>query len=288
MATTRDIKRKISTIVKTQQITRAMKMVAAAKLRRIQESTLHLRFYSTKIEELMTGLLKGASLAFHPLFRYGDVKNVELIIITADRGLCGSFNHNVLKKAEDMIKNFNKEGKTVSLTVIGRHGYNYLKFRGYSFRKTYMNILSKEAKFTDAMEIMDDVMNIFLEEKLDEVYLIYNRFVNTLVQKVTVKQVFPLSLEKTEREVVAQHIFEPSMEEVLESLLPRYVYILLYSAMLESLASEHAARMTAMDNATKNADDMVRMLVLSFNNARQIAITRELIEITTSVEAMKY
>lgn len=236
----------------------------------------------------MTGLLKGASLAFHPLFRYGDVKNVELIIITADRGLCGSFNHNVLKKAEDMIKNFNKEGKTVSLTVIGRHGYNYLKFRGYSFRKTYMNILSKEAKFTDAMEIMDDVMNIFLEEKLDEVYLIYNRFVNTLVQKVTVKQVFPLSLEKTEREVVAQHIFEPSMEEVLESLLPRYVYILLYSAMLESLASEHAARMTAMDNATKNADDMVRMLVLSFNNARQIAITRELIEITTSVEAMKY
>ncbi|MCK4278431.1 MAG: ATP synthase F1 subunit gamma [Desulfurellaceae bacterium] len=288
MATTRDIKRKISTIVKTQQITRAMKMVAAAKLRRIQETTLHLRFYSTKIEELMTGLLKGASLAFHPLFRYGDVKNVELIIITADRGLCGSFNHNVLKKAEDMIKNFNKEGKTVSLTVIGRHGYNYLKFRGYSFRKTYMNILSKEAKFTDAMEIMDDVMNIFLEEKLDEVYLIYNRFVNTLVQKVTVKQVFPLSLEKTEREVVAQHIFEPSMEEVLESLLPRYVYILLYSAMLESLASEHAARMTAMDNATKNADDMVRMLVLSFNNARQIAITRELIEITTSVEAMKY
>lgn len=187
-----------------------------------------------------------------------------------------------------MIKNFDKEGKTVSLTVIGRHGYNYLKFRGYSFRKTYMNILSKEAKFTDAMEIMDDVMNIFLEEKLDEVHLIYNRFVNTLVQKVTVKQVFPLSVEKTEREVVAQHIFEPSMEEVLESLLPRYVYILLYSAMLESLASEHAARMTAMDNATKNADDMVRMLTLSFNNARQIAITRELIEITTSVEAMKY
>jgi len=211
MATTRDIKRKISTIVKTQQITRAMKMVAAAKLRRIQESTLHLRFYSTKIEELMTGLLKGASLAFHPLFRYGDVKNVELIIITADRGLCGSFNHNVLKKAEDMIKNFNKEGKTVSLTVIGRHGYNYLKFREYSFRKTYMNILSKEAKFTDAMEIMDDAMNIFLEEKLDEVYLIYNRFVNTLVQKVTVKQVFPLSVEKTEKEVVAQHIFEPSI-----------------------------------------------------------------------------
>ncbi len=288
MATTRDIKRKIGSIVKTQQITRAMKMVAAAKLRRIQESTLHLRFYSTKIEELMTGLLKGASLASHPLFRYGDVKNVELIIITADRGLCGSFNHNVLKKAEDMIKNFNKEGKTVSLAVIGRHGYNYLKFRGYSFRKTYMNILSKEAKFTDAMEIMDDVMNIFLEEKLDEVYLIYNRFVNTLVQKVTVKQVFPLSVEKTEREVVAQHIFEPSMEEVLESLLPRYVYILLYSAMLESLSSEHAARMTAMDNATKNADDMVRMLTLSFNNARQIAITRELIEITTSVEAMKY
>ncbi|MCD6129922.1 MAG: ATP synthase F1 subunit gamma [Deltaproteobacteria bacterium] len=288
MATTRDIKRKIGSIVKTQQITRAMKMVAAAKLRRIQESTLHLRFYSTKIEELMTGLLKGASLASHPLFRYGDVKNVELIIITADRGLCGSFNHNVLKKAEDMIKNFDKEGKTVSLTVIGRHGYNYLKFRGYSFRKTYMNILSKEAKFTDAMEIMDDVMNIFLEEKLDEVHLIYNRFVNTLVQKVTVKQVFPLSVEKTEREVVAQHIFEPSMEEVLESLLPRYVYILLYSAMLESLASEHAARMTAMDNATKNADDMVRMLTLSFNNARQIAITRELIEITTSVEAMKY
>ncbi|MEA1994681.1 MAG: ATP synthase F1 subunit gamma [Campylobacterota bacterium] len=288
MATTRDIKRKIGSIVKTQQITRAMKMVAAAKLRRIQESTLHLRFYSTKIEELMTGLLKGASLTSHPLFRYGDVKNVELIIITADRGLCGSFNHNVLKKAEDMIKNFNKEGKTVSLTVIGRHGYNYLKFRGYSFRKTYMNILSKEAKFTDAMEIMDDVMNIFLEEKLDEVHLIYNRFVNTLVQKVTVKQVFPLSVEKTEREVAAQHIFEPSMEEVLESLFPRYVYILLYSAMLESLASEHAARMTAMDNATKNADDMVRMLTLSFNNARQIAITRELIEITTSVEAMKY
>jgi F-type H+-transporting ATPase subunit gamma len=288
MATTRDIKRKISTIVKTQQITRTMKMVAAAKLRRVQESTLHLRFYSTKIEELMTDLLKGASLAFHPLFRYGDVKNVELIIITADRGLCGSFNHNVLKKAEDMIKNFNREGKTVSLTVIGRHGYNYLKFRGYSFRKTYMNILSKEAKFTDAMEIMDDVMNIFLEEKLDEVYLIYNRFINTLVQKVTVKQVFPLNVEKTEKEIVAQHIFEPSMEEVLESLLPRYVYILLYSAMLESLASEHAARMTAMDNATKNADDMVRMLTLSFNNARQIAITKELIEINTSVEAMKY
>ena len=288
MATMRDIKRKIGSIVKTQQITRAMKMVAAAKLRRIQESTLHLRFYSTKVEELMTGLLKESSLLFHPLFRYGDVKNIELIIITADRGLCGAFNHNVLKRAEDMIKGFDKEGKSVSLNVIGRHGYNYLKFRGYGFRKTYMDILAKEAKFTDAMRIMDDVMNVFLEEKVDEVYLIYTRFINTLIQRVTVKQVLPLSVEEVKGKAVAQYIFEPSMKEVLEALLPHYVYILLYSAMLESLASEQAARMTAMDNATKNADEMIRMLTLSFNKARQIAITKELIEITTSIEAMRY
>jgi F-type H+-transporting ATPase subunit gamma len=288
MATTRDIKRKIGSIVKTQQITRAMKMVAAAKLKKAQEAAFHLRFYSTRIEELMTGLLERVSSTFHPLSYYRDVKNVELIIITADRGLCGSFNHNVLKEAENMIKNFDKESKTVSLNIIGRHGYNYFKFRGYNFRKTYMDILTKEAKFTDAMRIMDDVMAVFLKEKLDEVYLLYNRFINTLVQKVTIKKVLPLSLEKAEKKEAGEYIFEPSRGEVLEALLPRYVYIMLYGAMLESLASEHAARMTAMDNATKNAEEMIRILTLSFNKARQMAITKELIEITTSNEAMKY
>jgi F-type H+-transporting ATPase subunit gamma len=286
---TRDIKRKITSIQKTQQITKAMKMVAAAKLRKTQDAALIFKPYITKLEQMISSLVSSTSHQDNKMLLFKDVKNVDIIVITSDRGLCGAFNHNVLKETEKFIKS-KLNDKNVNLILIGRFAYNYFKFRGIKSKETYTDILKDKVDYSIANEIMEKVIADFLDEKSDEVYIIYNKFINVLVQKPTIKKVLPIYVGDTvpsEKDMVEKFEFEPDKETVLEELLPKYVKMELYGSMLESLAGEYAARMTAMDAATNNAAEMIKTLTLEFNKARQASITKELIEITTSIEAMK-
>ncbi len=284
----KDIKRKIASVKKTQQITKAMKMVAAAKLRKTQEAALQFRPYINRLEQVITSLTEYTSHMEHPLLRFRDVKTVDIVVLTSDRGLCGAFNHNVLKETESLIKN-KFANNTVNLTLIGRFANNYFKFRGISPKHTYSDILKDKAEFGDASTIMENAIKDFTQEATDEVYIVYNKFVNVLVQKVVVKKVLPISFGDTvpTEQTYDKFEFEPDKSTVLNELLPKYAKISLYESMLESLAGEYAARMTAMDAATSNAGEMIKNLTLEFNKARQASITRELIEITTSIEAMK-
>ncbi len=284
----KDIKRKIASVKKTQQITKAMKMVAAAKLRKTQEAALQFRPYINRLEQVISSLTEYTSHLEHPLLRFRDVKTVDIIVLTSDRGLCGAFNHNVLKETEQLIKN-NFAGKTINLTLIGKFANNYFKFRGVEPKHTYSDILKDKADYLDASNIMENAIKDFIEEKTDEIYIVYNKFINVLVQKVVVKKVLPISFGDTvpTEQTYDKFEFEPDKATVLNELLPKYAKISLYDSMLESLAGEYAARMTAMDAATSNAGEMIKNLTLEFNKARQASITRELIEITTSIEAMK-
>ncbi len=284
----KDIKRKIASVKKTQQITKAMKMVAAAKLRKTQEAALQFRPYINRLEQVISSLTEYTSHLEHPLLRFRDVKTVDIIVLTSDRGLCGAFNHNVLKETEQLIKK-NFAGKTINLTLIGKFANNYFKFRGVEPKHTYSDILKDKADYLDASNIMENAIKDFIEEKTDEIYIVYNKFINVLVQKVVVKKVLPISFGDTvpTEQTYDKFEFEPDKATVLNELLPKYAKISLYDSMLESLAGEYAARMTAMDAATSNAGEMIKNLTLEFNKARQASITRELIEITTSIEAMK-
>ncbi len=285
----RDIKRKIGSIQKTQQITKAMKMVAAAKLRKAQEATLTFRPFKNKLEQMIASLVSSTSHQDNDLLRFRDVKSVDLIVITSDRGLCGAFNHNVLKETERLINTKFSE-KKVNLILIGRFSNNYFKFRGVKPKEFYEDVLKDNVEFINASKIMDKVIADFLNGDSDEVYVVFNRFVNVLVQKVTVKKLLPIMIGDkvpSEHNLAEKFTFEPDKETVLKELLPKFVKMELYDAMLESLAGEHAARMTAMDAATTNAGEMIKNLTLEFNKARQATITRELVEITTSIEAMK-
>ena len=285
----RDIKRKIGSIQKTQQITKAMKMVAAAKLRKTQEAALEFRPYRNKLEQMIASLVDSTSHQENKLLRFSDVEKVDLIVITSDRGLCGAFNHNVLKETENLIKT-KFSNKKVNLTLIGRFAINYFKFRGIQPRYAYSDILKDRVDYSYVNEIMDKIIADFKDEKSDEVYIVYNRFVNVLVQKVTLKKVLPVMIGDkvpAQQQMVEKFTYEPDKETVLNELLPKYVKMELYGSMLESLAGEYAARMTAMDAATNNAAEMIKGLTLQFNKARQASITKELIEITTSIEAMK-
>lgn len=285
---TKDIKRKISSIQKTQQITRAMKMVAAAKLKKVQNTTIQFRPYMMMLEQVTSALISSASPTEHPLILFRDVKNVDVIVVTSDRGLCGAFNHNVLKETENFI-NSKLGGKNVSLTIIGKNAYNYFKFKGIKPKNVYLNISKDKPKHSNAIEIADKLIENYIGENTDEVYIVYNSFVNVLLQKTKIKRILPVAFEDSVslKNIVERFSFEPSKEDVLNKLLPKYVHISIYNTMLESLTGEYAARMTAMDAATNNANNMINELTLEFNKARQAAITRELIEITTSIEAMK-
>ncbi len=282
----KDIKRKIASVKKTQQITKAMKMVAAAKLRKTQEAALQFRPYIKRLEQVISSSIESSSHLDHPLLLFRDVKNVDLVVITSDRGLCGAFNHNVLKETERLMRDKFAD-KNVNLTLIGRFGFSYFKFKGIKPKNAYMDILKDRADYGVASQIMEKLIDDFVKGETDEVYIVYNTFVNVLVQRVVVKKIIPLAFERDDDQIREKFTFEPDKETVLSELLPRYVKMNLYDSMLESLAGEYAARMTAMDAATNNASEMIKSLTLDFNKARQAAITKELIEITTSIEAMK-
>jgi len=287
MATLRDIKRRINSIKSTSKITKAMKMVSAAKLRKAQERMFALRPYSDKIRDVLTSLSQPTEEDVHPLLKIRPRETVEIFVLTSDKGLCGAFNSNVIKSAVNLINSLKNEGFQISISVIGKKAKDYFNRREIKIRKSWTG-LSGKITYSSAQEIAQDMMNSYIDETFDELYLIYNEFKSVMVQKVKRVKLLPIiEIEHDEAKEMKDFLFEPSEKEVFNRLLPKSIEILVYRAMLESQASEEAARMTAMENATKNAKDMIDRLTLEYNKARQASITKELMDIVGGAEALK-
>ncbi|MFN3977272.1 MAG: F0F1 ATP synthase subunit gamma [Sulfurihydrogenibium azorense] len=286
----RDIKRKINGIKNTRRITSAMKMVSAAKLRKAQNLLYATRPYSEKLYELILDLSIYIDRESHPLLAKREVKNVDLIVITADRGLAGAFNSNVLKTAWREIQNLQSQGKTVNLILIGRKGVNFFKNKGLNIVASYEDIYRNQMNLSFISMLGGIVSSRFIEEKTDAIYLINNELITSSTYETKIRGLLPLEPKETSSkkyDEMSIYNIEPSKEEVLSSLLQRYINFQLYRALVESSTAEHSARMIAMDNATKNAGEAIRKWTIIFNKARQEAITTELIDIINAAEAIK-
>jgi len=283
----RDIRRKIQGIKNTKRITNAMKVVSAAKLRKAQELVYASRPYSEKLYELVGHLASHVDTEDNPLFDLREEKSVDVILVTADRGLAGAFNSNVIRTAENLIREKEQNGAKVSLILIGRKGVQYFTKRGYNVIKGYDEVFRKTVNFDVAKEVAEIVKERFLNGETDKVYLINNEMVTRASYKPKVRVFLPFEAEKKEVEELGTYEFEVSEEEFFNYVVNLYLNYQIYRAMVESNAAEHFARMIAMDNATKNAEDLIRQWTLIFNKARQEAITTELIDITNAVEALK-
>jgi F-type H+-transporting ATPase subunit gamma len=289
MATLKEVKTKISGVKKTAQITKAMNMVAAARLRGAQEKMEDFRPYTSKFNDAMSNLSGGANTNAFPLMENRDVKTVELVIVTSDCGLCGSFNANIIKLALKKIDEYEAAGKKVSLVCVGKKGYQILRKSG-KVRKGYTEIMGNFQMF-HAREIATDVAENFLNGTTDKVEILYNEFISVARQIPTVGLFLPVQPvepeEGAEKKISGDYIYEPSSEEIMDVLQPLYLNVLIYHSMLEVGAGEHAARMTAMDNATNACKDIVKNLTVVYNKARQAAVTSELMDIVGGAEALK-
>ena len=286
----RDIKRKINGIKNTRRITSAMKMVSAAKLRKAQNLLYATRPYSEKLYELISDLSIYIDREAHPLLAKREVKSIDLVVITADRGLAGAFNANVLKTAWREIQNFQSEGKTVNLILIGRKAVNFFKNKGLNVVASYEDVYRNQMNLSFTSIVGGIISSRFIEEKTDAVYLINNELITSSTYETKIRRLLPLEPKETSSkkyDEMSIYNIEPSKEEVLSSLLQRYINFQLYRALVESSTAEHSARMIAMDNATKNAGEAIRKWTIIFNKARQEAITTELIDIINAAEAIK-
>ena len=291
MATLRDIKRKIDAVKKTQQITRAMNMVAASKLRTTQQQLDQFVPYATQLTEIMNRVAAGVEPEGFPLLMaHEEVVKVELISLTADRGLCGAFNTNLIAAADKFMQEKEQEGLELSLTQLGRKGRDYFRRRKRPVRVFHEGMLNNP-NYADASALGQEVIDLFLSHEVDEVYVCYAEFINIVTQRPVIKKLLPIAPETMEEEgqeqELLEYIFEPSREGVLNDLLPNYIKLQLLEAFFQTAVSEHAARMAAMDNAVNNCKEMVRDLTLVYNKARQAAITAELMDIVGGVEALK-
>ncbi len=289
MPSLKDVQDKIVGVKKTSQITSAMNMVASAKLRGAQEKMENFHPYADKFNETMSTLSGGGNTDQFPLMEVRDMKTVELVVITSDRGLCGSFNANIVKLAEQKIAEYEADGKSVSIVCVGKKANQGLKKTG-KVRNQFLDIMSDFQMF-NAREIAQDVATNFLNGTTDKVEVIYGHFQSVAIQKPVAQDMLPItpleSDEETEKQAVGDYIYEPSTEEIMDVMQPLYLNVIIYNAMLQVGASEHAARMTAMDNATNACKDIVSDLTLVFNKARQAAVTGELMDIVGGAEALK-
>ncbi|MBI3795694.1 MAG: ATP synthase F1 subunit gamma [Deltaproteobacteria bacterium] len=284
MATLKAIRRRVSSVRNIQQITKAMKMISAARLRRAQEAAFAARPYAGKLEEVLQNLAQSQTLA-HPLLTAREEHNIDLVFITSDRGLCGGFNANLIRTAETFIREH--RAQKVTLSLVGRRGFDYFKRRPVTIVEQHINLFGRLTAAL-AHEIGTRMSQRFLNGETDAVYILYARFRSALVQVPTIDRILPvIAKERSVTDVPLEYVYEPEPQTLLASLLARYIDMLIYRAMLESVASEHGARMTAMDNATNNAVDMIERLTLDMNRARQAGITRELLEIVSTGEALK-
>lgn len=287
-----DLRRRIKSVKNTQQITKAMKMVAAARVRRTQEAILSARPYAEKMLGVLNSLATRVDRDSHPLLKiHENDRNVEVLVVTGDKGLCGSFNINAIKGALDFMGQ--QQGHDIGLNLVGKKARDFFKRRDFRIIDEYTDLFPNVA-YEHAMKIGSDIISGYKAANLDAVYVVYNQFVSMLNQKVVVEQLLPikeLTFTKKEKEfeegapLTLEYIYEPRSKEILNELLPRHVNTQIFRALLESAASENAARMTAMDNATKNAGELIDHLTLVMNRIRQDAITREIIEVVSGAES---
>jgi len=287
MPSLKDIRRRIGSVKNTQKITRAMKLVAAARLRKAQENITKARPYAVKLHEMISELALRADAEDHPLLAVREPRRVMLVVLTSDRGLCGAFNTNVLRTAERYREEHAGAHDELQLAVVGKKGRDYLKFRQIEVNR-YFPGLDVGNALERSDEISELIIEGFLDDRLDKIFLLYNEFKSAMSQQITVEQLLPIvPLELSESEGGnIDYKYEPSKIELLETIMPMYVHVEVYRAALESTASEFGARMTALENATNNASEMINDLTLEFNKARQTAITKELLEIVSGAEAL--
>jgi len=284
MPSTIDIRRRIRSVKNTQQITKAMKMVAAAKLRRAQERMFAARPYAAGLRQVLASVSTRVDINAHPLLQSREPeRNVVVIIVTADRGLCGAFNSNVIRAAQNFIREHNFE--SVELLTIGRKAGDFFKRRPIPIRE---NVFVAQALSLDvARRIADGLIKDFIEEKIDGVYVVYNEFKSLIAQHVRAERLLPIvsEFDAAPDKAPVDYLYEPGPEQILSDLLPKHIEFQLYRVLLESAAAEQGARMTAMEAATKNASDMINFLTLTYNRIRQAAITKEIIEIVSGASA---
>jgi F-type H+-transporting ATPase subunit gamma len=298
MASLRDIRKRIRSVKNTRQITKAMKMVAAAKLRKAQDAIIAARPYAQMLDQIISDLASRAgddNLA-HPLLTARPVRRVELVLLTSDRGLAGGFNSNVIRRASRYLYE-NGGLESIRLSTVGRKGHDFFRQRGQTIRKDFGGLYQR-LNYRSAADVAEELTASFVNGEVDAVYVVYNEFLSAISQKVTLQQILPLqAFGGTTPEAGAAPTpgaaalvdfkYEPDRQAVLDKLVPQAVSIKLYRALLESVASEHGARMSSMENATSNATDMIAQLSLTYNRTRQAVITKELMEIVSGAEALK-
>jgi F-type H+-transporting ATPase subunit gamma len=285
MATLRDIKRRISSIAKTQQITRAMQMVAASRLKRAQETAISWRAYQQRMTEVFDRLLSRTPADAHPLLAVRQPRRIELVVITSDKGLCGGFNLNMCQKVEHFIADNRNAFEAISLSLVGRKGRDYFKRRPFPMREELGDI-QRDPSSEWVRAVVTDLTERYHAEAFDVCYLCYHRFKSVLQQTVVMERLLPFTEPEAEVQAI-DYLFEPDRQSVLDQVIPRYMESRLATALYESTTSEYAARMSAMDQASKNASEMIEILTLTYNKVRQEMITKELMDIVGGAEALQ-
>jgi F-type H+-transporting ATPase subunit gamma len=274
-----DIRRRIRSVKSTQQITKAMKMVSAAKLRRAQDAMFAARPYARKMMEVLNNLASRARPELHPLLEERGDQRILLVVVTADKGLCGAFNANIIRTARRFLEE--RTSGELSLNLVGRKGRDFFRRRHYKVRSEHVGVF-QALRYATAQAIARELTSEFTEGKVDKVFLLYNEFKSVIQQKIVVERLLPITkLTFDPKEPALDYLYEPAPGQIFERLLPRHVEFQVWRALLESAAAEHGARMTAMDAATNNADDMIERLTLYMNKVRQAAITKEIIEVVS-------
>lgn len=284
MPNLRDVKQRIRSVKNTEQMTKAMKLISASKLRKAQAAIQTARPYAHKMRDVMNHLVARCNKDLHPLLDNRIGNRVLLVVITADRGLCGGFNSNIVKMTQELIRE--NTDREISLFIAGKKGLDFFQNRPYKIQDKYLG-WTKDFEYLKAVEIGDMLAQLFIENKTDRIYMVYNEFKSIMQQEVIREQLLPIVSEEAGDDQLTDYIFEPDEETILEDLLKRYMTTQIYRAFLESSASEHGARMTAMDSASRNAKEMIGQLTLFYNRTRQAHITKELIEIVNGAEALK-
>jgi F-type H+-transporting ATPase subunit gamma len=292
MPTLREINQRLKAIKNTKKITSAMKMVAASKLRKVQDRMQNFRPYATGMESVLSNLAKVSEREIHPLLALRPKKTVEVVVVTSDKGLCGAFNANVLKASFKYIQTLKTEGVGINLSIVGRKARDFFKRRDFEMRNTWTGI-SGNVTYGSAQEIANSLIENYVNENVDEVMLVYNEFKSMIAQNIVTRQLLPIGAIEPEGEgakdmsVFGDYMYEPSRQAIFEQLLPKYIEIQVFRSLIESSAAEEAARMAAMENATKNCSEMIDKVTLLANKVRQAAITKDLMDIVGGVEALK-
>ncbi len=279
------IKRRIRSVKSTQQITRVMKMVAAAKLKRAQENIIRARPYAFRLRQVIRELSGRVDRSLHPLLDLSEPDRIGIIVVTGDRGLAGAFNTNIIRRStREMDDN---RGRQVSLVTVGRRGTEFFTRRNAAVEYSMIGLFN-QLEFKHAVQLGDEIIRQFVEDDMDHVYVVYNEFKSAIQQNVVIEQLLPIVPDPADPNLpMSDVIYEPSEAAILNTIPPLYVKVQLWRILLESFAAETGARMTAMENATKNADELIDSLTLNYNKARQAALTREILEVVSGAESLR-